>query len=121
MSQVDSESKAGSGSSIREILRAVDEGDGCGEDSSDKGGRMVNEMSGKRIAWVQGLGSKKGADAKSVRENGERGRGDATWTCAGEVGGERSGGERCAVEKSDGGRAGEQRSWMITINGTMKC
>ena len=95
------ELKAGDGSGVGEKLNVVDGGDGGGEDSSEKGGGMVDVMSGKQIAWMVGLGSESDADAKSARGSGERGRGprrDATRTCEDDVGGERGGQVRCAIE-----------------------
>ena len=58
------ESKAGDGSGIGEKLSVVDGGDSCGEDLSEKRGGMVDEMSGKQIAWMVGLGSESDTDAK---------------------------------------------------------
>jgi len=106
------ELKAGDRSGVGEKLSVVDRGDGCGEDSSEKRGGMVDEMSGKWIAWMVGLGSKSDTDAKSARGSDGRGRGprgDATRTCEDEVGGERDGRGRCAIESMDAGRAGGER------------
>jgi len=86
--------KAGDGSGVGEKLSVVDGGDGCGEDSSEKEGGMVNEMSGKWIAWMVGLGSESDADAKSVQGSDGRGQGpqgDVMWMCEDEVGGEHDG------------------------------
>jgi len=59
-------SKAGDGSGVGEKLSVVDGGDGCSEDSSEKGGGMVDKMSGKWIAWMVGLESKSNMDVKSA-------------------------------------------------------
>jgi len=69
------ESKAGDGSGVGEKLSVVDRGDSCGEDSSEKRGGMVDEMSGKQIAWMVGLGSESDMGAKSVQGSDGRGRG----------------------------------------------
>ena len=67
------ELKAGDGSGVGEKLSVVDGGDSCDEDLSEKRGGMVDEMSGKWIAWMVGLGSESDMDAKSVRGSDGRG------------------------------------------------
>jgi len=67
------ESKAGGGGGAGKRLSVVDRGDGCGKDSSKKGGGMVNKMLGKWVAWMVGPGSEGDADVKSVRGSGKRG------------------------------------------------
>ena len=98
-----SESKAGGGDGAGEVLRTVNEGD---------------------CVWMLGLGSEGCAGVKLVRGGDGRGRtqGEAAWTLAGEVSGERGrdGAIRIRVNET-GNDSGEDEREDAALGGERGC
>jgi|SRR6266850_439620 len=92
--------KARDGSGVSKRLRAVGEGDGCGGDSSGKGGSMgvgdVSRTKGRGIVCKGGgvVCEGRGVEAGSAAGSGERGQGGATQMHANKAGGD-SGEDEC--------------------------